>query len=388
MYQQDFTSQRGVTLVEIMIGILLSFLLLGGVLQIFHSTKSSYRMAEEASRLQENARFAMDFLARDIRAGGYIPCRRTVRSVNVLTGAAANQAVNFFGGAVFGDDASGGDPFNGYPAVGGAAGNRVAGADAITVLRGGAATFAVVVHQHLAAPPSFRLNRAVNGFAPGNIMAICDTDKSAVFQITAVDIPNQTIEYDSIAPVAPVTPGNCTTGLGFPLPAVCNAFGTAGTAVQFHEESRIVQVRSMSYFVGVSSSGTGRSLWRRMPGVADQELVEGVESMQILYGEDVDVVAADPGIIPPPANSNMVDRYRTADNVANWANVHSVRIGLLMQSVNTITGQNDITTYNVAGTNIGTAPPVAHAVDGRLRHVFTSTIKLRNRGRGVAPVAP
>ena len=66
--------QRGLTLVELMIAMLLGLFLLGGLLQIFISSKQTYRMQEGLSRLQENGRFAIDFMARDIRLAGYKGC--------------------------------------------------------------------------------------------------------------------------------------------------------------------------------------------------------------------------------------------------------------------------------------------------------------------------
>jgi type IV pilus assembly protein PilW len=68
------TYQTGMTLIEIMIALLIGAFLLGGVLQIFISSKQTYRMQENLSRLQENGRFAMEFLSRDIRMAGYWDC--------------------------------------------------------------------------------------------------------------------------------------------------------------------------------------------------------------------------------------------------------------------------------------------------------------------------
>jgi len=62
--------QQGMTLVEIMIAMGLGVFLLAGVMGIFISSKQSYRMLENLSRMQENGRFAMDFMSRDIRQAG------------------------------------------------------------------------------------------------------------------------------------------------------------------------------------------------------------------------------------------------------------------------------------------------------------------------------
>ena len=72
------------TLVELMVGVTLSLLLIGGVLQVYLSTKSTYQVSEGLSRLQESARFSMQMLARDIRMAGYMPCKRPPRSQNLL----------------------------------------------------------------------------------------------------------------------------------------------------------------------------------------------------------------------------------------------------------------------------------------------------------------
>ena len=56
-----YQNQRGLTLVELMVAMLLGVFLIGGVMQIFISSKQTYRMQENLSRLQENGRFALDF---------------------------------------------------------------------------------------------------------------------------------------------------------------------------------------------------------------------------------------------------------------------------------------------------------------------------------------
>jgi type IV pilus assembly protein PilW len=66
--------QTGMTLIEIMIALLIGAFLIGGVLEIFINSKQTYRMQEGLSRLQENGRFALEFLAKDIRMVGYWGC--------------------------------------------------------------------------------------------------------------------------------------------------------------------------------------------------------------------------------------------------------------------------------------------------------------------------
>jgi type IV pilus assembly protein PilW len=66
--------QLGMTLIEIMIALLIGAFLLGGVMQIFVSSQQTNRMQENLSRLQENGRFALEFISKDIRRAGYWGC--------------------------------------------------------------------------------------------------------------------------------------------------------------------------------------------------------------------------------------------------------------------------------------------------------------------------
>jgi type IV pilus assembly protein PilW len=66
--------QAGITLIEIMIALLIGAFLIGGVLEIFINSRQTYRMQENLSRLQENGRFAMEFINKSIRMTGYWGC--------------------------------------------------------------------------------------------------------------------------------------------------------------------------------------------------------------------------------------------------------------------------------------------------------------------------
>jgi type IV pilus assembly protein PilW len=83
--------------------------------------------------------------------------------------------------------------------------------------------------------------------------------------------------------------------------------------------------------------------------------------MQVLYGIDTD-------------SDGVANQYVTADSdeLENWNSVVSVKISLLMSTLDNVPGI-DSTYYNVNGTT------VTPAADNRLRKVYTTTILLRNR---------
>ena len=66
--------QKGVTLVELMIALVLGVVLMLGLLEVFASAKQTYRVSEALARVQESGRFATDFLQRDLRMAGHMGC--------------------------------------------------------------------------------------------------------------------------------------------------------------------------------------------------------------------------------------------------------------------------------------------------------------------------
>jgi type IV pilus assembly protein PilW len=65
--------QKGFTLIELMVAILIATLLMLGLVEIFGSARASYNLQEGLGRLQENARFANTFVARAVKETGYFP---------------------------------------------------------------------------------------------------------------------------------------------------------------------------------------------------------------------------------------------------------------------------------------------------------------------------
>ncbi len=58
---------RGLTLVELMVALTLGLIVTLVVVNVFLSNREVYRVNEQLARLQENARYALEVLARDRR---------------------------------------------------------------------------------------------------------------------------------------------------------------------------------------------------------------------------------------------------------------------------------------------------------------------------------
>jgi type IV pilus assembly protein PilW len=65
-------TESGFTLVELMIGMLLGLILTGGVITLFIQSRQSFQADENVARMQNQARFALDELARDIRMASFV----------------------------------------------------------------------------------------------------------------------------------------------------------------------------------------------------------------------------------------------------------------------------------------------------------------------------
>jgi type IV pilus assembly protein PilW len=63
--------QKGLTLIELMIGMLIGTFLLLGTLTMFTQSRANFRVADSIARLQENVRFALDTIEPDLRLARY-----------------------------------------------------------------------------------------------------------------------------------------------------------------------------------------------------------------------------------------------------------------------------------------------------------------------------
>jgi len=93
--------QRGMTLVEMMVAMLIGTILIGGAITIYIQSRSSYRTADSLARLQENMRFALDSLEPDIQLARYwgqmnLPIKINTAGIAVsCTGASDVEATAF-----------------------------------------------------------------------------------------------------------------------------------------------------------------------------------------------------------------------------------------------------------------------------------------------------
>lgn len=349
----------GITLIELMIAMIIGLIVTGAVIQVFLASSQSYRLNEGVSRIQENLRFALDSLQREARMAGYAGCTRNITNWLNPIGTGYTD-VTMDGAAVYGWEFQGTGVGNLYAI--GTAGNWSNGT--------GTALPAAIANAALPGSDILVINRAVE--LPCTVQGP-PTSTSASFQVTSGNPVCGTVPGEIVVAVT----ASCEGGDMFqPQTAGTNANtlsrGSGGSpgntapasrpfANGYDSNARLLRWQSTAYYVGQGASGEPALFELRLrPAGQPQELVESVESMQILFGRDTNT-------------NRQVNDYVAATTVTDWNEVASVRIGLLLRSPEQVNTELDTRVYHVVGTRID---PID---DRRIRQVGATTIGFRNR---------
>ena len=358
--------QRGLTLIELMVAMVLALLLTAAVLQVYLLNKTTFIAQQQSGMVQEAGNFALEYLTRDARMAGLAGCssRRPGSQPLPVRNYLNDTAYPFdlVGNAIFGYESSGTGIGVTYsiattnPAPGGSwspaltaganplAGKALPGSD-VVVVSGIGPDDIPLVSPFTSGAQIFVDD--VRDITAGDILVVSNCQQAQVFQATNVVSASDNIVGSNSGAF---TPGNASN------------ISESGPEGPFTEGSRVSRLRSYAYYVGRGSDGTP-SLYRatlRGGAMEDQELVPGVDSMQLVYGVDGN-------------EDYIVDDYRTASAVTDWQQVRAIRVALLLRSPEEFLDSTDTATYDVAGTTVN---PVD---DRRQRRVFAATIALRNR---------
>lgn len=359
MYRSNRTKSLGFSVVELMVAMAISLVLLAGVMTLFANSRTAYETNERLARIQENGRFGLEQIVRDIRASAFPGCAKrkpATALVNVLnnsTNLLWNFSVpvqGFDGGAsawtptlvapVLTDNA---DSDGTGPDVDGPTPNT----DVLVVRRirtdvppqrVKTTTTSSTANIEVWTPPS--------SIANGDVVLAAGCDGASVFQVTGytADATNQVA---TIAHAASGTPGNSTPDVG-------NLFSA--------QTAEVMPIHTVVYFIDTSTTGNSTSLYRRIGSANPEELVEGVDSLQVQFGIDSSGDA-----------SHLADEYVKADAVTNWDRVVAVRVALLVRSIEEYGTDVDSASRTILGSTVSAFN------DRHERRVFTTTATLRNK---------
>ncbi len=363
--KHNLGKQAGVTLIELMIASVIGLVILAGAVTIFSSNNSSSSMSSGMARLQDSGRVALDILSNSIRMAGYQGCKSDSKNPPVVLATIAPD-IDLPGTAIWGSQfsSSGWAPAR-LPKLAKASPRE--DTDILYIQHGSGRTTTLAAAM-TSNTDSLQLATNPDRLAAGDLVMVSDCQDADIFRATTVTNNDST----GVATIAHATSANSQGSLNT---VFTDTGGPASSAL------RVMRFEATGYFIGDSDRETpgGDTIFSLFgldttdPDLepTPTELIEGVENMQILYGERL------------PVSGNV--RYVVANDVDDMENVVSVQIGILIATANYAASSNDTNTYNIAGTSIG--PPgsagITHAGDRRLRAAFNTTVQLRNRNPNV-----
>ncbi|RLA05919.1 MAG: hypothetical protein DRQ54_07350 [Gammaproteobacteria bacterium] len=359
----------GFTLIEVMTAVVIGSILMVAAVTIMVNSKDTYEVQDDLGRLQENARFAMHLLAKDIRMAGYFGCSAKSGDIydhiedggsgNLFNSSAGLEGMDNY------DAAATWEPSGKIANVDGLAGiTFLPDSDGLTVRYLDPSTAIDVVAKMPQASADIEVTNTA-GLVDGQIIAITDCASADIVQITSLP-GGLKIQHNS---GGGTTPGNVNSGLEWNFPG-CGAANCLSK--QYGDDAKVMSLKAVRYFLQDKDADGSPSLYRVVitPSggnavFAAQKLVAGVDSLQLTYGEDT-------------TGDGRADTYRPASGVGSWSNVSTVKIGMLFQTVDEYGQQTDTIAHTVALGNSVNGEDFAAQNDHRRRRLFTSTVLLRN----------
>ena len=356
MHTQKYTSRapyhcRGFSMVELMVALVITLILLAGIGQIFLSSKKSFVIQNNLSRIQEIGRYAMDVVVSDLRRAGYWGGNADISTIIGTEGinpAATDSCTvadpaawaRMLGRSIYGLDLTG----NEKPSDSGNDYSCIQDAGATPYVRGD------VMLMRYAHPSAVGSITKPLPCTAGSTIAACYPNeyflRSSLFRGRL--FKGSDSEDTDNALVAPAI--------------------------------RTAELVARAYYIGTSSNtsacpadGNVPSLFRvelsSAGGITAEEVAYGVDNLQIRYGVD-------------SSGDGIVNRYYDGDDIdstdatkPDWEDVMSARLWLLMRAECPETGYTNDNTYAMGNESY---IPADTADRGYRRKLYTTTIQLRN----------
>jgi type IV pilus assembly protein PilW len=321
--------QRGLSLVELMIAITLGMVAVAGAISIYLANRSSYKLVEGAARVQENARFAMEFMGRDLREAGGIVCGGNLVQENVLTSSQKAEWWSDWSTGLKGYGSSPNNaaemPTNALAKFGAAVDSRKTGTDAVIIWSASTASPSVLTQD--SSGTNFTVYPAQTA-STGSVLTAWDDARVSTFSI------NQAATTTVTAAQTPTT-----------------SIKKGGVVNKLNASAWYICVRQNApSLYSLCREGLGGGVLG--PVSSAQEILENVTNMQITY------LLGDGNGTPTASAYADGPTYNTWTS-ADWAKVQAVRVVLTLA-----------TPDNVA-TSSGASTPLSQN--------FAFTVALRRR---------
>jgi len=323
--QAKFSWQKGLSLIELMISLLLGSVLTLGVVNLYSETKTNYFQDEQTYRMQEGARYALRMLSRELSMSGY-PLGIIDTSVVTVNSVAGDCGVSGVDWAL-------------DPTV------SLEHADKVTAAI--SATYSCITDTSILEMGSSGSDLLVvkrsadrETYNDGTLSANASlSDDKRYFRVASGG------NDASIVLGSDIVPADILAGSGVDL-------------WEYYSKIFVIMNYAIDADDGIPTLAVSNL------GVAGMDFpdayVEGVEKMNLEFGIDSD-------------DDGVVDYFDPTPTAANIDDAIAVRIYLLMRSINPIGNYNNDKSYLLG------SEAVAAKNDGFLRKVYSTTVKVRNR---------
>ena len=331
--------QRGLSLVELMIGVTIGLAMLAALGSLYVATSKARAEFNKTGEQVENGRYALQSIMRDIEMAGFFG----------RPGLSATLQYNLPGACTTAKASMGFDntttPLTVPVALSGV---TTSGTKPTCLSNVSSSSEALTVH-----------------YASGNVTATASGTEYYLQQSSCTTDTKQLI-YDSNSANFTLLGKTCSAG----TPA----------------ELRKYVVRTY-YLAGCDNCGTGGDSTPTLKvaefvngSITVSSLVAGIQDVHLSYGVDTDSNGSPDCYVDNPAIDNSAictgsAGYGWTNATANWANVTAVRVTVLARNLDPTTGWNDTRTYD-----LGRATPDGPYNDSYKRHVYSAVARVWNVG--------
>jgi len=335
-YNSPLRFQKGISLVEIMVALTITLVLTLGLANVYLGSKRSYVFQENMSVIQENGRFAIEQIARDIRMAGFVSgeCGTITNLNNIIRQTEINllppEQKEFM------------ENFISYGFV---SGTRSNGQDVLRLTQWTRTDpgFFFGTNNYNSNSSQFFLDDHGYGLNTGDILLVTDCKGNGdLFKASNVQEVGGSGKNRG---TNVVHAGNFNN----PSPKLDGDYTNGGYLMRF-QDFRVIEYRV-----------NNGNLQRRVPGSAWQDLIDDIVALQAQYGLDTN-------------GDGSADTYDTADNLvtqSDWEQVVSIRVHLLLRGPD-VNQVDNVQTFLLDA-------PFNVAPDRNLHQVVTTTVGIRNR---------
>lgn len=322
---KQLKKQGGIGLIELMVSITIGLFILAGVVQLYLTSTQNVSTFEGSSRIQENARYLFTRLEQDLGGAGNLGCFSSAAVRNpqyrIISLLAEQSGYYNFTSLVGGEDAA-------NPGVGG----NTATDSLLLRVTGIGQRYKVLDVDETAMEIKIE-SGVVDNIESGQVMAISDCSSTSIFAVESKDESADTVSYATFTQPAgnPKAPYNVAEDLQ-------GVYRGANSADEVLEGMPLAYVYVgggsgvVAYEIDTSAAGTaaGGDCGSSTPEYCalkrdGEEIVEGVEDLQIEYGWIND--------------SDGLLRFDEADTITTdqWRMIDRVRVTATFNSINDAT---------------------------------------------------